>query len=199
MVNRFSKKRIILGLAAICFYLVHAVYLFIRGENPGNLLWACHLGAAAVGIGLILRLPALYSTGVLWLGLGNMMWILYLFGKGEFIVTSVLTHVGGIIIGIIGVYKTGMVKFSWLRALVGLAALQQLCRWVTPAKENINLAFRVHEGWEKLFPSYGWYLAVLFFLSGIMFFLMEYGLRSLRSRTRIRGDRSHPGLPSSLF
>ncbi|MCK5055565.1 MAG: hypothetical protein KAT34_02850 [Candidatus Aminicenantes bacterium] len=192
MVERYSKQRFISGIPAICFYLIHAVYLFIRGEDPGNLLWACHLGAIAVGFGLILRLPALISTGVLWLGLGNIMWMLYLFGKGEFIVTSVLTHLGGIIIGIIGVYKTGMVKLSWLRALVGLAALQHLCRWITPAEENVNLAFRVHEGWEKLFPSYGWYLVVLLLLAGTLFFLMEHAFRLLSSRSRIRNGRSHP-------
>lgn len=99
------------------------------------------------------------------------------------IVISVLTHVGGIIIGIIGIYKTGMVKLSWLRALVGLAALQQLCRWITPEKENVNLAFRVHEGWEKLFPSYGWHLVVLLFLTGIIFLVMEYILKKI-GRTR---------------
>ncbi len=185
-----NKTRIFLGITAILFYFIHGGYLLIRQQDPSHLLWACHLGAAAVGLGLLFRRSPLFSTGVLWLGLGNMMWMLYLIGKGEFVITSVLTHLGAFFIGLIAIYKIKMpiTKNAWLWAVAGMAALQQLCRWITNETENVNLAFRVHEGWEKMFPSYGWYLVVLFFTCAIVFFLLEIILKKL-SLSKSAGDK----------
>jgi hypothetical protein len=153
MMKTIRENRYVLFLPAVFFYSTHGGYILVTGA-PSNLLWACHLGALVAGFGILFRLPSLNAVGVMWLGLGNIMWLLYLLGKGEFMVTSVLTHVGGLIIGIMGIYQMGMPRFSWVKALAALAALQQLCRWITVEKENVNLAFRVHEGWEKMFPSY---------------------------------------------
>ena len=166
------RFRVALGLMAICFYAIHGFYLMISGETP-HLLWACHIGSLAVGFGLIFALPILVTIGVLWLGFGDLMWFLYLAGGGGFEPTSPLTHIGGFAVGIYGLHKTGLPKSSWIWALIGLIVLQQITRLLTPEALNINLAFRVHEGWETVFPTYGFYLAVLLFLSGSIFFGFE--------------------------
>ncbi len=172
-ISEFSKRKTtLLGVMAICFYIIHGAYWIFLGV-PSNLLWACHIGSLAVGFGLIGQRPLLNSIGVLWLGLGNIIWYIYLIGGGSFEWTSPLTHVGGIIIGIIGLFKMGIPKKSWIWALMWLAVLQHLSRWITPEKENINLAFRVHEGWESVFPSYAIYLISLFLIAGIVFFTLE--------------------------
>jgi len=176
MTTSSNRKRIALGALAICFYAIHGIIWIFRGV-PSNLLWACHIGSLAVGLGLIFHIARFNAIGVLWLGLGNVMWILYLAGGGTFEVTSPLTHVGGLIIGILSLRDTGFPKRSWLWALIGLAVLQQISRWITVEAENINLAFRVHPGWEGIFPSYGIYLAFLLVMAGLVFFVLEKCIR----------------------
>jgi hypothetical protein len=49
---------------------------------------------------------------------------------------------------------------GWWKAAALFAALQMLSHAVTPAEENVNVAFRVWTGWEGVFPSYALFLAV---------------------------------------
>jgi len=171
-----NRKRILLGGLAIGFYMIHGVMCVWRG-GPSNLLWACHIGSLIVGFGLLLSMARWTVIGILWFGLGNGMWILYLAGGGIFEWTSPLTHVGGLAVGIIGFRETGFPRGSWLWAWAGLAALQQISRWTTVEAENVNLAFRIHPGWEDLFPSYGLYLVFLLLMAGLVFFVLEAGIR----------------------
>lgn len=181
MKRPFYRHRIFLGLLSVIFFSINLFFWILRGV-PSNFLWACHLGALAVGVGLLLRLPLLNAVGVLWLGLGNGMWLLYMLGGGPVFPTSVLTHVGGLLIGILGVRQIGLGKRSWLWAIIILVLLRLVSRQFTPEAENINLAFRVHEGWETVFPSFFWYSVMLLFVSSLSFIIMEQLLRKLIKR-----------------
>jgi hypothetical protein len=169
-----DRAHIILGISAIMFFTVHGLYIiFMKSESWGNLLWTCHLGTVLIGIGCIARIATLNAAGLLWLVLGDFMWILYLTGGGELYLTSPLTHVGGLIIGILGARILGIPRFSWIVALVLMAGVQQACRWVTTESDNINLAFKVHEGWETMFPDYTWYVLLLLGISGLTFYSFQ--------------------------
>lgn len=61
------------GAAACAFYATHGSFHVLRG-HPEDLLWACHLGALGVGVGLLLRKPALNAIGFLWLCVGTVLW-----------------------------------------------------------------------------------------------------------------------------
>lgn len=181
-----------LGLIAIAFYCIHGCYWIIAGE-PSNLLWACHLGSLFAGLGLMLRIAVLNAVGVLWLGLGNAFWLLYLIGGGDFILSSAGTHIGGIIVGIIGVRLLGLPGMSWLWALAGLALLQFISRHTTVAKENINLAFRVHEGWENIFPVFGIYIAFLLVIATLSFISFQWLLaKTIPGITKESGHINNP-------
>lgn len=169
----------ILGIVAILFYVIHGSYWIVKGV-PANLLWACHLGSVIVGLGMIFKKPVINSVGVLILLMGNIFWFLYLCGDGEFELTSPLTHIGGLLIGLVGVWRMKFVSFSWLRGVIFLALLQIITRWITPESENINLAFRIHDGWESIFPSYGWYEAFLLVQTSVLFFIFEFILKRVK-------------------
>lgn len=168
------------GILAVCFYVTHAVY-WIMHDEPSNLLWACHLGALLVGLGCLFQLSLVISIGLLWLVLGNIFWFMYLFGGGEFIFTSSLTHIGGIIVGLYAIKNREIPEYSWVRAVVALATLQLITRFATAPGENVNLAFRVHEGWENIFPVYSLYILFLLFLATLIFYVSELMLRKLLS------------------
>jgi hypothetical protein len=171
-----KSKRFWVGNAAVIFYLAHALTWLLRGA-PANLLWACHLGCLLVGIAILANHPGLSAVGVHWLALGNILWFINLAGGGEFICTSQLTHLGGLLIGLWYARRDGFPRGSWLKALSGITVLHVLSGFVTPARENINLAFRVFEGWENIFPDFQVYRLFLLAWAAVLFYAIERVLR----------------------
>jgi hypothetical protein len=161
-----------LGLVALLCYAIHGAVHLSRGA-PYNLLWSCHIAALLVGFGLLLRNPTLNAIGFLFSCLGLPLWLIDLATGGEFIVTSPLTHLGAFVLGFIGVRKLGMPRGAAVKALAALAGLWAICRVVTPPAANVNLAFRVHHGWEAYFPSFALYSAMLLVIAGTIFFGVE--------------------------
>ena len=149
-----------IGWLEIVFYLVHAGYHLLHHE-PYHLLWTCHLGCFLVGIGLVTGRAYPFAVGFLWLMLGIPLWVLNLLTGADLIATSTLTHVGGMIVAVVGFASLPMPRYAWAAATAGLIALVQLSRWATPAHANVNIAFKVWEGWETTFPSYFRYSLML--------------------------------------
>lgn len=171
------RLRYALGALSIAFYLIHGSYwIFWRGQ-PENLLWVCHMASCLIGLALIFQLPRVAAIGCCWLSLGTPLWTMDVLLGGEFLPTSMGTHIGGLAIGVIAVRILGMPKWSWLTAWLGLGAVQQLCRWITPASTNVNTAFRVWAGWEQTFPRYAVFWLLLAGISATVYFLAETGLR----------------------
>jgi hypothetical protein len=178
------------GALACAFYAIHGSVHLARG-HPEELLWVCHLGALCVGVGLLLRQPAVHAVGFLWLCVGSVLWGIDLAFGGEFIPTSLLTHVGGLVIGGLAVGALGLPRHSWWRAILAFLVLQQFCRFLTPASANVNLAHAVWPGWETIFPSYLGYELFLLAVASASFALVEWFARRLLD-TRARNPRAGP-------
>jgi hypothetical protein len=173
MLNISEKRFSFIGGLSILFYVIHSVSWIIKGV-PANLLWTCHLASLFIGIAIIFRIPLLNSLSVLWLSIGNIIWAIYLFSGGDFEPTSTLTHWGGLITGLIGIYKMGIPKYSTIWSMAVLFIIQQISKLVTPESENINLAFRIDEGSVKYFSSYPVFFLYLGVVSVICFSAMEW-------------------------
>jgi hypothetical protein len=169
-------KYSILGILALAFYLIHG-YVIILDLHPANLLWICHFGNVILAVGLWGKYPYLVSCGFFWLLWGNAMWLFYLFGNGELFPTSLLTHVGGMIIAIAAVRDMGLPKFSWLAAVGSMFFFQRISFYFSPESENINLSQKIPAGWGNIFPSYGWYLVLTIVGGSITFYIIEILLR----------------------
>jgi hypothetical protein len=165
-----------LGWLALGCYAVHAGFHLAHGR-PEDLLWACHIGAALVGVGLLLRQPVINGVGVLFLCLGTPLWLLDLAAGGEFYPTSCFTHLGGLAIGIYAVRGLGFPKGVWWKATAFLIGLMLLCRLTTPAEANVNVAFAIQHGWEAHFSSYSVYLTTMLIEASVYFLVMELILR----------------------
>ena len=165
-----------LGLAALVCYAIHAGFHILNGR-PEEVLWVCHLGSALVGVGLLRSSAAMNGIGTLFLCMGTPLWVMYLAGGGEFYPTSCFPHLGGLAIGLYGVRRLRLPSGAWWKAVVALVSLILVCRLVTPAQANVNVAFAIYPGWERVFPSHPIYLAVMMAPSAGYFFLCEYALR----------------------
>jgi hypothetical protein len=155
-----------MGAAAVCFYAVHAGQYVVR-RQPEHALWVCHLGALLVGIGVLTRQSSLNAIGTLWLIVGLPFWLYDLASGGEFVPTSVLTHVGGPVVGLIGARRLGVPTGLWWKVLVVLVPVCVASRLLTPPSSNVNLAHHVHPGFESVFPSYVLYGIALWTLFSV--------------------------------
>jgi hypothetical protein len=180
-----SAGRRALAIAAFACYAAHAAVHLSRGE-PYDLLWGCHLAVVLVGAGLLASSPAINAVGLLWSCFGLPLWLLYTFTGGEFMPTAVLTHAGALVLGVFGVRLLGMPEGVWWKALAAYVALWGLTRLVTPPAVNINLAFRVHDGWEGSFPSYPIYFLTLLAAGAATFAIGEWLFRRVPRAAALR-------------
>ncbi len=171
------KSRLrICGFAALGCYAIHGGFHLLNGR-PAELLWMCHLGAAIVGVGLLRASATLNGIGTLFLCVGTPLWVMYLAGGGEFYPTSCFPHIGGLGIGLYGVRHLGFRAGTWWQSVLSLIGLILICRLVTPPAANVNVAFAVYPGVEKMFPSHPIYLAIMMMMSAAYFLICEYALR----------------------
>lgn len=160
------------GALAVLFYGAHAGVLLADGLTS-DLLWCCHLAALLVGFGLLTSSPRLNAAGFLWLCLGLPSWIAALASGMEFYPSSVLTHVGALLLGGFGIVALGFPRGTWLRAAAALAVLWAFTRTVTPAAPNVNLSHGYWFGWEGRYVSYPLYLLILLAAATLLFFAVE--------------------------
>lgn len=183
------------GACAIAFFLIHGVWHALYGFM-GNLLWACHLGALLVGLGLLFSSAGLNAAGVLWLSTGTPLWFGGLFAGATLFPTSVLTHVGGLAIGLYGVQRLGFPRGVWWKTLAGLAVLHVASRWMTPEDKNVNAAMGIWNGLDRYLPSHELFLAAVAVACAALFFGLERGLGRLFGVDRgesARIERPQPG------
>jgi hypothetical protein len=165
-----------LGIAGISFYAIHAGQ-YIARRQPEHVLWACHLGALAVGAGLLCRQAGWAAVGLVWLVVGLPLWLYDLRAGGGFLPTSLLTHVGGLALGLLAAKRLGVPKGLWWKCVAGLVPVYLASRLLTPPGANVNLAHRTYSGFEAV--GYPLYVAALASLFGTAGAVLQGSLRRL--------------------
>lgn len=148
------------GVVAAGCWAVHAA-VHVRRGTAAEMWWGCHLGALIIGAGMIAGAPLAVAVGVCWLCFGNVLWAVDLARGGEFMPTAMLTHWGGLAIGLYGVRTLGVPRGTWAVAAAAHALLVAFSRVATRPELNVNLAHRVWPGFERAFPSHRVYLVAV--------------------------------------
>ncbi len=161
-----------LGVIAFACYAAHAAW-HLAHHRAHDLLWACHLACVLIGVGLLTSSPLPNAIGVSWLSFGIPLWVIDLATGGELIPTSFLTHVVGFALGLHGVRRLGFPRGTWWKATLAFVAVWPVTRLLTPRAANVNLAFFVHPGWERLFPVYALYFFAIVALAAGTFSVVE--------------------------
>jgi hypothetical protein len=181
------------GWAAVACWAIHGGNHVLRG-TPHDLLWACNIAVPMLAVGCFFGLPLACAIAYSWLAFGTPIWILDLAtGKGM-IPTSVFVHLVAPLIAVFALRKLGWPRHVWLATTVASALLLVVTRLVGSPRQNVNLAFRVHDGWEKTFHAHAVWLALLFGASVLVFFVVDkvasrfIGGRTARTEPRRRQD-----------
>lgn len=170
-----------LGLLAIALYAVHGGYHLLQ-HRAADLLWACHMATLAVGVGCLAGSAPVVTVGLSLLVFGLPLWVVDMATGGELLLTSIGTHVGGLVVGVLATRQLGWPEGTWWKAVAVSLVILLVTRLLTPAPANINLVFAVAGGWERWFPSHRVYLAGLVAASAGVFFMTERAARSLLAR-----------------
>ncbi len=153
-----------MGFLPLSFFLAHFSYHSSQG-NPEHILWLCNTSNLVMATGLFFNLPVLVRIAVLWLIPGVPLWLIDMLATGENPVSTFLSHLGGMTVGLIALSQIKAERMMWLYAWIYGITLQMICRFFTPPELNINVAFDMFSGWHGLFQVYWKYWTFIALIS----------------------------------
>jgi hypothetical protein len=153
--------------AHLLFYLSDTEYASTRGVE--NMLWMCNVANLMLAAGLLLGAKRVIRLAVMWLIPGLPIWLFDAFLRGGLLFTSFLTHIGGLVVGLIVMRRVRADKWSWLFAFGWYLLVQQLSRLFTSDYWNVNVAHRIYPGYESVVSHYWqfWLLTTLMVAVGL--------------------------------
>jgi hypothetical protein len=156
MPRQLTLRFRLLGLLPVVFFLAQTAHYW-RVGGLGNLLWMCNVGSLVLAIGLFFERRELIRAAAIWTIPGLGLWIryvLYATFNYEMVFSSILVHVGGLVVGLIALRRVRMDRIAWAYAFAWYLIVQLAARFFTAPELNVNLAFRIQPGWEQTFSNY---------------------------------------------
>ena len=98
--------------------------------------------------------------------------------------TSVFVHLVAPVVGVAAVRRLGWPPRAWVAATMASALLLVVTRLTSSPRPNVNLAFRVHDGWERYFTSHFVFVGLLLVGSAVLFFAIDVVVVRLLGRRR---------------
>jgi len=146
----------LVGFLPLCFFLAHLDYHLAAG-TPEHLLWLCNLSNLLLAFGLFFQLPVLIRIAALWMIPGIPLWLWDMSRTGDAPLSTFLSHMGGTGVAIIALAKVRANQNMFLYAWVYGFVVQVICRFVTPPELNVNVAFQIYPGFDRIFHNYWHY------------------------------------------
>ncbi len=143
----------LIGLLPLTFFLAQTIHYW-RVGGMGNLLWMCNVGNLLLATGLLLNHREMIRAAAIWTIPGLGIWMRYVLFEYDFVVSSALAHVGGIVVALIVLRRVRMDRTAWVYAFAWYLVMQVASRLVTDPRLNVNVVDRIQTGWEKAFSSY---------------------------------------------
>ena len=141
------------GLLPLTFFLAQTIHYW-RVGGMGNLLWMCNVGNLLLAVGLLLNHREMIRAAAIWTIPGLGIWIRYVLFEYDFVVSSALAHVGGILVALVVLRRVRMDRIAWVYAFAWYLVMQVVSRLTTDPRLNVNVVDRIQTGWENAFSSY---------------------------------------------
>jgi hypothetical protein len=167
-----------IGSLPLIFFIARLIE-YVQVGTPSQVLWMCHLANLFLAIGLFTANPLLIRVSVVLLVFGIPPWIVDMFVIKIITPLSVVTHLGGTILGLIVIAKVGATRWTWLVALASYVLVQTICRFVTPPELNVNISHRVYDIWKDIVSNYWIYWVISTGIIGVALWVIESALLRL--------------------
>ena len=168
----------LLGVFPLIFFFAQAAHYW-RIQQLGHMLWMCNVGDLLLAIGLFFRQTVLIRIAVIWMIPGFVIWFRFVVLEWGLFFSSVLAHVGGILVSIVAVKKVGMDRKAWLYAFGWYLLIQILSRLFTAADLNVNLSHKIQPGFERVFSAYWQFSLTVAVATAFVLWLLAYLLTRL--------------------
>jgi hypothetical protein len=173
MAGQLDTRFRVIGLLPLTFFLAQTIHYW-RVGGMGNLFWMCNIGNLLLALGIFLNHRELIRAAAIWTIPGLLLWARYVLFEYDFVVSSALAHVGGIIVALIVLRRVRMDRIAWFYAFVWYLFMQLVSRLATDPGLNVNVAHRIQTGWKHAFSSYWKFWVVMTVLTA--FSLWAIGL-----------------------
>ncbi|MBI4396076.1 MAG: hypothetical protein HY548_03205 [Elusimicrobia bacterium] len=149
------------------------VWTHRKAGKVAESLWMCHVSNLFLAAGMVFHQPLLIRAAIPWLIVGVPLWIIDMWRVRMIIPASVVSHLGGITIGLLALKRAGTGPSMWMASFVFYLLIQFICRWITPRRLNVNLAHRVYDGVKPYFPDYRTFWISVTSLTAIVLWSVE--------------------------
>lgn len=143
----------LIGVLPLIFFLAQTLHYW-RFGGLSHLAWMCNVGNLLMAIGLFLGHRELIRATAIWTIPGIGVWFWYVWLSGSTAWSSTLAHVGGLVVAMFVLSRVRMDRIAWFYAFVWYLFMQIVSRAVTAPVHNVNVAFRIQDGWESAFGSF---------------------------------------------
>ena len=157
----------LLGVLPLIFFLLQGIHYW-NIQQLGHMLWMCNIGNLLLAVGLLLDKPTLTRVAILWTIPGLVIWFVFVVLPWGVFFSSILAHVGGTLIAMIALKRTGLNRKTWLYAFLWFLLIQAICRIATAPELNVNLAHRMQDRFETAFGNYWKFLVTLDLLTAVV-------------------------------
>lgn len=149
--NLFSHR--LWGFIPLLLFALKA-WQYRAPHEQYQLLWFCNAANLLLAIAIFARWgnAVFICTALLLVGLP--IWVFDVLATGDFHVFSVFTHVVSPFVGVLVVRQLGANRHVLWQTLALYLLLQLTARLVSPAAQNINVAFDIYAPVKKLFPNF---------------------------------------------
>ncbi len=143
-------------------------------SNPQYLLFVCYAANILLCVGIFGRSALLVGAGFGWLLVAFPLWLYDAFRISSWEPSCTLFHITGLLVGAAAIRSYRLPKHTWAFSLA-LAVVLQLCaRLFTDEALNINSAFRIYDGWERVYPNYAVFYLSTLAVFGLAFAALTY-------------------------
>lgn len=166
--TKLSWRFRLLGILPLIFFFAQGLHYWRIGQL-GHMFWMCNIGNLLLAVGLLLGQPIPIRVAALWMIPGLVVWFLYVVMPYGVFLTSMLAHIGALIVAMVALQRVRVDAKAWMYALGWYFIVQLLSRWLTPVEFNVNLAQTVQAGWERTFTSYWkfWVVSTVLVAAGL--------------------------------
>lgn len=161
----------LLGLLPLSFFVAQTVHYWRYG-GLGNLAWMCNVGNVLLAIGMFVNHRELMRAAAIWTIPGLGVWFLYVGLAGG--ISSALAHVGGIIVGVLVLWRVRMDRRAWVYAFAWYLVMQLFSRLATARELNVNVAHFIQPGWERAFGSFWKFWLVMTLVVGVALWMIGF-------------------------
>ncbi len=142
--------------------------------NPQYLFFVCYSANLLLCIGIFRRSALLVGVGFGWLLIAFPLWLYDAILHNDWTPSCTMFHIVGLLVGGTAIRNYRLPRHTWLFAMSLGIALQLLARIFTDETLNINSAFRIYQGWEKVYPNYATFYLAMLFGFGIFFISLTH-------------------------